>query len=808
MLKNYLKNAFRNLHRNKLYSFLNIFGLGLGIAAFLLILQYVSFERSVNGFHKNIGSIYRLLNEDQKGVTWGETEPGWAPRAKQNFPEIIDYCRFETGAGKGVVRREDVNGEPFREENVGYVEGNFFSFFSFPLVKGNINSFKKPNVVFISEPISKKYFGKEEPMGKTLTLSNQFGKVVYTVEGLFNIPENSDIKYDMVFSLETLNKPGFLDGYSWAKLDNLNSQYINTFFQLQPNTNYKQLEQKLIDFRTKLKKDKDGVVFRLQPFTEVHLPSSLNDAYQTLGNLKYIYILSGVAVLILCIAWFNYINLSTAQSLKRAHEVGVRKVLGASRTSLITQFLAESFLFTMLAFVLALLIVQLSQPFFNNLVGKKLSLAILLQPGAWLWGLGLLFIGSLSAGGYTAFSLSRFQPVQTLKGNVTRIGKGVVLRKSLVVAQFSISIVLILATAVIYRQLKFMQNQNLGVQTQQLLVVRGPSVDTDSTYKNRRSAFLNEVAQQNFVQDYSLSGTVPGNFYNFMTSGFTQPSSKKGDEFKPYSFAVIDSRYLNTYQIALKAGRGFTEAETDVDWDANSKVLLNEKGVEELGFSNDEQALRTRIQWDERELEIIGVVKNYHHTGLQKTIDPIIFYPQKNSAYFSIRLQSTGLQANIALLEKMYKKWFANNPFEYFFADENFNKQYLAEKQYGSLFTAASVWAIVIACLGLFGLASFTVQQRKKEIGIRKVLGASVLGIAQLLSNDFLKLVLLAIVIAWPLAWWGMNKWLEAFAYRIQIEWWVFVLAAIASVVIAILTIGYQSVKAAVQNPVNILRSE
>ena len=558
MLRSFFLTAYRNLSRNKLHSFINVTGLALGIAAFLLILQYVSFERSVNGFHQNIATTYRLLNEDQKGVTWGEVEPGWAQRAKESFPEIIDYCRFENGAGKGVVRREEMGGEPFREENIGYAEGNFFSFFSFPVIKGTAAAFNRPNVVFLEENSVKKYFADEDPMGKTLSLFNQFGKSVFTVGGVFRSPQNSDIRYDLVFSLQTLKNPGAVQGNDWAELDNLNSQYINTFFRLQPNTDYKLLEKKLIAFRNQLKTDKDGVVFRLQPFSEVHLPSSLSNTYQTLGNLKYVYILSAIALLILAIAWFNYINLSTAQALKRAHEVGVRKVMGASRRSLVMQFLGESFLFTVLAFVLGLLIVQFSQPFFNELVGKELTLQSLLQPSAWIWGASLLLVGSLLAGGYTAFSLSRFQPIQNLKGAITNTRKGVMLRKSLVVLQFSISIALILATAVIYRQLQYMQSQNLGLKAEQILVVRGPSVDNDSTFRNRRSAFLNDVAQKSFVKAYAQSGTVPGNFFNFMTSGFTQPGSKKGDEFKPYSFALIDSRYLGAYEIPVKAGRSFT----------------------------------------------------------------------------------------------------------------------------------------------------------------------------------------------------------------------------------------------------------
>ncbi len=808
MIKTYFKITLRNLWRNKLYSFINIFGLAMGIAAFLLILEYISFEKSVNLFHANASSVFRLLNEDVKGQTWPQVEPGWAQKAKENFPEIKAYCRFEEGIAQGIVRRADDKGESFRETNIGYADGNFFSFFSFTILEGNAAAFNRPNVVFISEAASLKYFAKEDPIGQTLTLYNQFGKSQFTVAGIYNMPGNSDIKYDMVFSLETLKNPANLNGNDWAKLDNLNSQYINTWFKLREGADYKKTEQKLTALRNQFKKDKDGVEFRLQPLANIHLAASLSDTYQTTGNLKYVYILGVIALLILVIAWFNYINLSTANSLKRANEVGVRKVVGASRRSLVLQFLGESLLVNAISFGLAFVLVQLVQPLFNDIIGKQLSLAALLYSPAWLSGLVLLLTGSLLSGAYTAFVLSGFNPVITLKGKLTKTTRGATLRKSLVVAQFSISIALLLGTVLIYQQLGFMQNRNLGVNTQQLLVIRGPEVGKDSTYKNRRAAFWNSIAQQSFVKEYCRSGTVPGNNYNFATSGFTQPGSKKGDELDSYSFAIIDDRYFNTYQVSLKAGRNFTEAECNVDWNDNSKVILNERAVEELGFSSAEEAIRTKIQWDERPLEVIGVVSNYHHAGLQRAIDPVIFYPQSNSAYFSLRLSSDKLQSSIDKLQSIYKTSFAGNPFEYFFADENFNKQYTTERQYSRLFTTASVWAIIIACLGLFGLATYTVESRTKEIGVRKVLGASVLNITKLLSTDFIKLVLVAIVIASPVAWWAMNNWLQDFAYRIHISVWVFVGAGVAALAIALITVSFQAIKAALANPVKSLRTE
>jgi len=808
MLKNYFKIAFRNLWRNKLYSFINISGLAMGIAAFLLILQYVSFEKSVNGFHKDLPSIYRLLNEDQKGQTWPQVEPGWAQKAKESFPEIKDYCRFDEGVGQGIVRRNIDKAEPFRETAIGYADGNFFEFFNFKVTEGQSAAFKKSNVVFLSNSTVKKYFGKENPIGQSLTLYNQFGNTTYVVEGVFEIPNNSDIRYDMVFSLETLKNPANLNGNDWAQVDNLNSQYINTYFRLSEGADYKRTEQKLTTLRTQLKKDKDGLLFRLQPFANVHLPASFSDYYQTSGNLKYVYILSVIALLILAIAWFNYINLSTANSLKRSNEVGVRKVVGASRQSLVMQFLGESLLVNMIGFGLGLLVVQLIQPWFNDIVGKELSLSALLYTKAWVMGLVLLVAGSLISGAYTAYSLSGFNPIETLKGKLVKTTKGVVLRKSLVVFQFGISIGLLLVTAFIYQQLNYMQNKNLGVNTEELLVIRGPQVGRDSTYRDRRNAFINMIAQQSFVKDYTLSGSVPGNGFNFATSGFSQPGSRKGDEFKSFSFALIDDRYLNTYQIGLAGGRTFTPAETMVEWNDNDKVLMNEKAIEELGFTSVEDALNTKVQWDERKLQVIGVVKNYHHTGLQRAIEPIIFYPQSNSAYFTVRLSSDKIRENVARLGKLFKSYFVNNPFEYFFADENFNKQYTTEQQYSRLFTTASVWAIVIACLGLFGLATYTVESRTKEIGVRKVLGASVLTIAKLLSKDFLRLVLISFVIATPVAWFAMNRWLQDFAYRIDLSWWVFVMAGLAALAISIATISFQAIKAAIANPVKSLRTE
>ncbi|CAN5793945.1 ABC transporter permease [soil metagenome] len=809
MLRNYLKIAFRNIFRNKVYAAINIIGLAMGIAAFLLLLEYISQEKAVNGFHTNLPQMYRLINEAKDGKTWPEVEPGWAKQAIQRFPEVKDFCRFDDGAAKGIVAKKEDKINTYRENRIGYADGNFFNFFTFNLKEGNPASLAKPNIVFISTSTAKKYFGKADAAGQQLTLYNQFGTTTYTVEGIYaDMKDNSDIQYDMLFSLETLNNPANLNDNSWAALDNLESQYINTYFILNKGVDAATLESKFTALRNELKKDKDGVSFRLQPFANVHLGRSLNDTYMTSGNLKYVYMLGGIAFLILLIAWFNYVNLSTANSFKRANEVGVRKVIGASRSNLIAQFMAESFFINLLGFGFAIVLILLIQPLFNKLIGKALSLQTIVANHTWIFALALLLIGSLMSGAYSALSLSKFNPVDTIKGKISKTSKGIFLRRSLVVSQFVISIVLIIATILIYSQLNYMQHQKLGINANQLLVVRGPEIGKDSTYKNRSTSFWNEIAQQSFVKDYCVTGSVPGGGYNFTTSGFTQPASKKGDDVKTYNFAIVSDRFFNTYGIGLTAGRIFTADECKVDWNNNSKVMMNETAIRQIGFTNPEDALRTKIQWDERALEIVGIVKDYHHSSLQKSIEPVIFYPQNNNAYFTIKITAGNMQGKIAMLEKLYKQNFASNPFEYSFVDENYYRSYINEQQYGNIFSTASIWAIFIACLGLFGLTTFTVESRVKEIGVRKVLGASVQSIVALLSKDFILLVFIAFIIASPIAWYCMNRWLQDFAYRINIGAWVFILAGGLSMVVALLTIIFQALKAAIANPVYSLRSE
>ncbi|MBC7923695.1 MAG: ABC transporter permease [Ferruginibacter sp.] len=812
MLHHYLTTAFRNLRRHRVFSFVNILGLALGIAASLLILEYVGFERSFNRFHANLPTLYRLQTLTAQGDIWTAMAPALAPLAKREFPEVKAFCRIAEQSANGIVTFSDEKDgrtrQSFREGSLAYADGSFFTLFTFPLRRGTAaTALTKPNTAALSVSQARKYFGNANPVGRVVTLNSQFGKTLYTITAVYaDMPANSDLRFDMVFSLETLANPANLNGNDWARLDGFEGSYLTTFLQLTPRTDYRGLEAKFNELRRK-REPGDENRWLIQPATQLHLASSLGDPYRTTGSLGFVYLLSGIAFLILGIAWFNYINLSTAGALKRAKEVGVRKVVGAGKGQLIGQFLGESLLLNLFGFGLALLLVGLAQGAFNTLIEQKLSLAVFLTSDLLLLGFGLLVMGTLASGGYIAFVLSSFEPIYVLKGATLKVGKGAWLRKSLVVFQFGISAALMVGTVVLHQQLRYMQNKNLGVSLAQRVVIEGPQVGKDETFKSRTAALENELSQLPYVKNYSNTGIVPGNYYNFSTGGITRQNPRPGDEKKTYSMGIIDHRFLPTYGIGLAAGRNFTAVECEKAWEKSAKLMINETAARQLGFVSAAEAVGGTINWGQP-YEVVGVVQDYHHQGLRQAIDPVIFMPSSHNGYLTVQLTTDNITRKIAELENLYKATYPGNPFEFFFVDERYNQQYKTEQQYGQVFTIASGLAIFIACLGLFGLATYTAEQRTKEIGIRKVLGASVPNIVGLLAKDFLKLVLLANVVTWPLAWYGIHRWLADFAYPVEVSGWWFALAGGLALLIAGLTIGLQTWKAARANPVKLLRSE
>ncbi|OJV15605.1 MAG: hypothetical protein BGO21_32020 [Dyadobacter sp. 50-39] len=815
MLQSYLKIAIRSLQKNRLFSMINVAGLGMGIAAFILIFEYVAFEKSVNTFHKNLPSLYRMLEDRPNGDVFAQFAPAIAPLVKKEFNEIKAYCRVAEGLANGIITigNGDKKGsvQSFREEKLAYADGSFFTLFSFPLILGNQQSaVSETNTIALSASRARKYFGTEKALGQTLTVNNQFGKTLYTVTAVYkDMPENSDLDFDAILSLQTLANPANLNGNGWARLDGFDGSYVTNFLQLTQKSDAGALESKINTLKQKLDPE-DKSKFVLQPMSKIHLGSSMDDRYQTSGSLSFVYLLSGIAILILVIAWFNYINLSTATSLKRAKEVGVRKVVGAGRFQLINQFLGESFLLNIIGFGVALVLVNAVQKTFNDFTQKNFSLAGLLKDQSWIAAAALLVLGAFLSGSYVAFSITSLQPIQILKGaSGLRLssGKDNWLRKVLVIVQFSVSIILIIATLVFYKQLQFMQNKDLGFKSQQRLVINGPQLGDEKSLGASSALLDNQVSALPYVQNFCHTGIVPGTYYSFNASGIVRQGQKQDDAKKSYAMGIIDDRYLTVFQIGLVAGRNFTVREAEQAWEKSGKLMINESAARQLGFETPQKAAGAIIHWGQA-FEVVGVVKDYNHQGLQDAIDPIIFMPRRSGGRLVLQLSTANMQRQLKELEALYKAAYPGNPFEYFFVDQKYDEQYKTEKQYGQVFGLASMLAIFIACLGLFGLASYMTEQRTKEIGVRKVLGASIAGILALVSTDFLRLVTISIVIACPIAGYLMKQWLQDFAYKTDIAWWMFAGAAGLVLLIAIFTVGFQSLKAALINPVQSLRNE
>ncbi len=810
MLKNYFTVALRNLLRNKTFTVINIAGLAAGIAVFILIFEFVAFEWNSNRFQKNFSSLYRVGTTDKTGNNEYFVAPGFASLIKSKIAGVQSIVRVTDNLGSGVISYNDEKTgvlKALREENIIYADSNFLQVFSFPLIAGN-ESLQTPSTMAISETMAKKIFGNTSVTGRTIKISNQFGNTDYTITAVFkNIPEESDIRPNILLSFSTLQSAAGRNGNDWADPATLDNNFINCYIVLDKGTSFTNTGKQVTRLINSVQPATLGTNIILQPFSHLHLAPDFSYPYQTFGSLKLVTMLLGVAVLILLIAWVNYINLSTVQAMKRAKETGVRKVMGASRGQLTFQYLTETFLITALSVGLSFVLVQMLQQLFNTFTGKSLSLQVLNH--GWFWAATLLFIllGSVLSGGYVAFVLSGCNPIAAIRGKIISKSSGISLRKGLVVFQFTISIVFIISTIILYKQLQYMKTADLGLTLKQLLIIKGPTIE-QANRKEQSVAFKNELARLSFVKKLTASNDIPGRGYNYSANGITRLNPQKNDEKKSYQIFIADEKFFDTYAIQFSQGNTFSVTDASLGGSKARKVILNEKAVAELGFAKNENITGQKINWQGNQYEIAGVVKDYHHLSLQNAIEPIVFAPSVSSYFYTIQTDATNLSQKIATLNTLYQKYFSGNPFEYFFADETYNKQYASEQQLGKVFVAAALVAIFIACLGLFGLAAFTAQQRTKEIGIRKVLGASVTNITALLSLDFVKLVAAALLIATPIAWWAGNKWLENFAYRTSTGWWIFVMAGIIALLIAVVTVSLQAMKAAIANPVKSLRTE
>lgn len=796
MFKNFIKTAFRSLLKNKGFTAINILGLALGLATCLLIIFYVVDELSYDRFNTKADRIYRVNMDLKYGgnvASFAITPPPLAATLVTNFPEVEKCARLIHDTGVRIKKGD----EYIQEEKVVYADSELFGVFTLPLAEGDAKTaLSAPNTAVITERTAKRYFNNTHAVGKTLTLSNNTS---YKITGVMrDIPNQSHFNFDFFLSLAARED---------AKSNDWNNFSYSTYILFKPGADPKKLEAKLPALMKKQlganydRLEKSGNYFKLNimPLTDIHLKSNRQYELGANSSISYVYIFSAIALFVLLIACINFMNMSTARSANRAREVGVRKVLGSSRQYLIAQFLSESLLVTIGAAIIAVVAAWALLPLFNQIAGKQL--AITTQTLMWLLPslLVIIVVVGVLAGSYPAFYLSAFHPIAVLKGKIATGFKGGNFRNILVVFQFAISIFLIIGTLVIYNQLTYIQHKDLGFNRNQVLVVKNVDV-----LQNAKT-FKQEVMQVAGVKSASLSGFLP-------TGVVRQPDAvfrNKTPDPKNALFTEIwpiDEDYLSTMGMSMAKGRGFSSQFTT----DSAAIVINETAARMLGYGNDplDKKLYRPTGGALKEFHVIGVVKDFNFSSLRDNITPVVMLLSEDKGALSIKTSSTNMKAFVAQVEHKWNGISPNQHFEYSFMDQDFNATYRTEQRTGTLFLTFTTLAVVIACLGLFSLAAYAAEQRNKEIGIRKVLGASASAIVTMLSKDFIKLVLISFVIAAPLAWLVMQKWLQGFAYRQNIQWWVLVLSGLGALVIAFITISAQSFKAAMSNPVDSLKNE
>jgi ABC-type antimicrobial peptide transport system permease subunit len=787
MLKNYVTVAFRNLWRYKGYSFLNVAGLATGMACSLLILLWVRDELSYDRFHPNAGRLYRIVCHvsDLKASLSNAPLPG---AMEAEVPEVAGTARLQKASHLFTV-----GDRSFNEENVYYADPSLLRLFHFPLVKGDARTaLAGPNGLLLTETTARKYFGNADPIGKTLMMEH---KTSFTVTGvLASIPQNSHLQFDFLLPMAFLAQHN--DDLKNQVWDNFN---FFGYVLLKDGRDYSEADVNRIVRRMDAiyrKNEKNlKIAFGLQPVTRIHLYSNYLADVAGNGNVQYVRIFSVVAVFILLVACINFMNLATARAARRAKEIGMRKVLGAYKEQLAGQFMGESMLLSLLAMIVALVIVAALLPSFNYLAGKALSLNFGVGEGIALL-LGLPLLTGLLAGSYPALYLSAFQPIASLKGAFRAARRSVLFRNSLVVIQFAVSIVLIVGTAVVYNQLQFIRNMNLGFDKENLLYV--PM--TGDMHKNYQ-ALRTELENGTSFSSFSVVSDLPTDLVSGTTN--VEWEGKQADEQIIFPNVAVDQTFIQTFRMQIVAGRAFSE---DFKADTNN-YMVNEAALKVMHLDPATAVGKPLTQWGRRGT-IVGVVKDFHFQPIQKTIEPLIMRLNTHGGFVVVRTQPGGIESAIRELKGIWQRLNPAYPFRYNFLDQDLDNLYRAEGRISSLVNAFAALAVLIACLGLFGLAAFTAERRTKEIGIRKVLGASVGGIVVLLSRDFLRLVLVAMVVATPLAWYVMDHWLDNYSYHIRLGWWLFAVAGLLALLVAFLTVSFQSIKAGLADPVKSLKSE
>ncbi len=807
MFVNNLKIAIRNLLKHKYITMINLLGLVVGMTSALLIWQYVAFEKSYEDFQENADRIHRVVtNRYVDGNLTMEFAAGAAGAGqvlKENFAEIEDYVKMR-GVGDVAVT---IGTESIRQDKVYFASTSFFKVFSFELLKGDKNTcLKEPMTACISERTAKKHFGSKDPMGQFFSTD---GEQEFKVTGIYkDMPSSSHMNSHMLLSYSTFSE--VLAPDNETETDPFWDGFY-TYFLLKEGVDVAALETKfkaLIDkqYGEDLGEINADMSYVLQPLKSIHLNSNILFEMEPNGDANAVWFLMLIGSLVLIIAWFNYINLSTARAETRAKEVGVRKVIGSKRSDLISLFLTESSLINICAIFLSLGLAQILMPFFEILAGKEIPLNVFSSPMVGLVILLVFLLGTLLAGLYPAFVLSSFKPISVLKSNTNPgKGRGVLLRKGLVIAQFVSSITLVVGTIVVFYQIRHLQSEKLGVNIDQTLVLKAPTI-VDSTYWGKFETFKQELVKQSEINWVSTSGNVPGSHVRWTAGGIRKWGADERTS-KNVQAIGVDFDYLDTYEIALVAGKKMNkELHTD-----STACLLNETAVKLLGLGTSEEVVGMHINfWGDR-LEIVGVVEDFHQESPKVDFCPLILRvnsPNGVPGFISVKFKPEDFPKTLSTIKSKWSLVFGQNPFEYFFLDEHFAKQYADDQRFGNVFALFSLLAIFVSCLGLFALAAFMAEKRRKEIGIRKVLGASMENLLGLLFKDFLILLVVSILIAAPLSWWGMNRWLSDFASRIDMQWWFIAVAGLGAMFIALLTVSAQSFRVARANPIKALKEE
>jgi len=799
MFKNYLTIALRNLSRNKVYSFINIAGLSIGLACAMLILLYVKDEASFDKFHHNVNNIYRIVSKSKhNGEEYKSSHTGYlqGPRFAQHVPGIQSFVRVQSG-------REDVQlGSEVKSQELLYVDSAFFSVFTFPLLHGDArNCLKDPSSIVLSEDEAIKHFGTADAVGKIVMLKDDSTFTPHKVTAVAKrCPQNSSIRFDVLLPIRESEADA-------QNNDNWFNFFLNTFVVLNQNSNLSNVESNIQKFyvadaaktfKAMIEKYEPGSdatmgTYFLQPYTDIHMNKELpaQNGMTNASNPMYSYILSGIALFVLLIACINFVNLTVARSVKRAKEIGIRKVVGGARKQLVFQFLGESFLLCFIAFSFALIIVQLILPVFNDLANKALSVAYLFDAKLIAAYMILFLLTSLLAGFYPALVLSGYKPVETLYSRFNLAGKSY-LQKSLVVLQFALASFLIIATFTIYQQFNFLTHTDLGYDDSNIVEINKNQIQHDEA-----ATFKAELMKNPNIVDVALK-----NGGQWMTGARTGNDSSIS-----FDYETVDEAYIPMMKIPVVQGRNFSKT---YPGDAGNSILVNESFVQKAGWKNPIGEIVNFFYNNNEIYHVVGVVKDYHNKSLNQKIGPQLFTMKKDNLYglYDIKIKPGTETQSLNYIKKTFKQFYPLNPYDYVFKDEQRLKDYESEAKWKQIILFGAILTIFISCIGLFGLSVLSAEKRTKEIGIRKVLGASVNNVVTILSKDFLKLVAIALIISIPAAYFVSDKWLQNYPYRITLSWWLFASAAILVALIALITVSFQAIKAAVANPVKSLRSE